>query len=334
MKEDSEAWAGRLLLVTGAGGFIGSHLVQALAGQGARVRAFLRYNSRRQEGNLKFLDAESRDKIEFVYGDLRDLNAVREASSGVDVVFHLAASVSIPYSYIHPSEVVDTNVGGALNILMAARDLGVRRVVLTSTSEVYGTAQYVPIDERHPLQPQSPYAASKVGADMLGLSFYRTYGCPVAIVRPFNTYGPRQSMRAVIPTIIAQALTQDSIRLGALHPTRDFLYVEDTVRAFIRAAHDERAVGEIINFGYGATISIGDLANQVVQIVGRDVRIDSVQDRYRPEASEVLKLQADRSKAEYLLGWVPEVQLREGLQGTVTWIAEHLGEFDPTAYYT
>lgn len=334
MKEDSEAWSGRLLLVTGAGGFIGSHLVQALVARGAKVRAFLRYNSRRQEGNLKFLDAELHDKIEFIYGDLRDLNAVREASSGVDVVFHLAASISIPYSYIHPSEVVDTNVGGALNVLMAARDLGVRRVVLTSTSEVYGTAQYVPIDERHPLQPQSPYAASKVAADMLGLSFYKTYGCPVAIVRPFNTYGPRQSMRAVIPTIIAQVLTQDSIRLGALHPTRDFLYVEDTVRAFMRAAHEERAIGEIINFGYGATISIGDLADQVVQIVGRDVRVDSVQDRYRPETSEVLKLQADRSKAERLLGWVPEVPLREGLSITAAWVAEHLEEFDPRIYYT
>jgi dTDP-glucose 4,6-dehydratase len=333
MKTEASTWSGRSVLVTGAGGFIGSHLVQALATEGARVRAFLRYNSRGQEGNLKFLDVALREKVEMVYGDLRDSAAVHEASMGVEVVFHLAASISIPYSYIHPREVIDTNVGGALNVLMAARDLGVTRVVLTSTSEVYGTAQYVPIDERHPLQPQSPYAGSKVAADMLGLSFYRTYECPVAIVRPFNTYGPRQSMRAVIPTIITQALTQDTIRLGALHPTRDFLYVEDTVRAFMHAACDEKAVGEVINFGYGTTISIGELAEQVVRIVDRDVRVESVQDRYRPETSEVLRLEADRSKAERLLGWVPKVSLREGLARTVRWVSEHLGEFDPKVYY-
>jgi dTDP-glucose 4,6-dehydratase len=328
------AWSGRPVLVTGAGGFIGSHLVERLAAEGAQVRALLRYTSRREEGNLKFLNGVVRDQLECLYGDLRDPATAREAVRDVDTVFHLAASISIPYSYAHPGEVVETNVGGTMNILQAGQEGRVRRVILTSSSEVYGTAQYVPIDELHPLQPQSPYAASKVAADMLGLSFYRSYGLPVAIVRPFNTYGPRQSMRAVIPTIVTQALTQETIKLGALHPTRDFLYVEDTVEAFLTAALHDEAVGEIVNFGFGATISIGELAEQVIQLVGRRVRVESVPDRLRPERSEVLKLHASRVKAERLLGWTPSVPLREGLSRTIAWISEHVAEFEPSVYYT
>lgn len=334
MSKGAFSWADRLVLVTGAGGFIGSHLVEALAHQGARVRAFLRYNSRRLEGNLRLVQPSVRERLEVIYGEIRDSVAIREAVQGVDTVFHLAASISIPYSYMHPEEVVETNVGGTLKMLTAVRGCGLRRVVLTSSSEVYGTAQYVPMDELHPLRPQSPYAASKVAADMLGLSFYKTYGCPVTIVRPFNTYGPRQSMRAVIPTIIAQALTQESIRLGALHPTRDFLYVDDTVKAFLLASQDERAVGEVINIGFGASISVGDLAQQVIQLVGRNVRMESVQDRYRPETSELLKLHADRAKARDLLGWTPEVLLQEGLARTIAWVSDHIAEFDPKVYYT
>ena len=326
-------WVSRLVLVTGAGGFIGSHLVEGLVARGAKVRAFVRYNSARREGNLRFLDPSVRDAVEVIYGDLRDLAAVQEAAVGADTIFHLGASISIPYSYIHPGEVVDTNVGGTFNVLQAARDTGLRRIVLTSTSEVYGTAQYVPMDEQHPLQPQSPYAASKVGADMLGLSFHRAFQLPVSIIRPFNTYGPRQSMRAVIPTIITQALTQDAIQLGALHPTRDFLFVEDAVRGFMSMARDDQAIGEVIHVGHGSTIGIGELAQLIVDIVGRRVQLVSDKERIRPETSEVLRLHADRHKAETLLGWTPQVSLREGLARTVAWIADHVTEFEPTVYY-
>lgn len=327
-------WVDRTVLVTGAGGFIGSQLVERLAGEGATVRAFIRYNSRHQEGNLKFLDEQVRSRVETLYGDLRDVEALRQAMIRVDTVFHLGASISIPYSYAHPAEVVDTNIGGSLNVLLAARELGVRRVVLTSTSEVYGTAQYVPMDEQHPLQPQSPYAASKIAADMLGLSFHRTYALPVTIVRPFNTFGPRQSMRAIIPTIITQALTQDTVKLGALHPLRDFLFVEDTVWAFMLAALHEDTIGEVVSFGSGSTISIGDLAVQIIKIVGREVRIVADDHRLRPQTSEVLKLQADCTKAHSLLGWAPQVSLEDGLKRTVAWIAEHLSEFVPQVYHT
>ncbi|HSJ53226.1 MAG TPA: SDR family NAD(P)-dependent oxidoreductase, partial [Anaerolineae bacterium] len=266
-------WANRSVLVTGAGGFIGSHLTERLAREGARVRAFVRYNSRSDAGLLSLLAAPLLADVEIVAGDLRDGEAVRAAMQGIDVVFHLGALIAIPYSYLHPREVVETNVLGTLNVLLAARDLGTARVVHTSTSEVYGTARYTPIDEEHPLQGQSPYSASKIGADKLAESFYRSFGLPVATLRPFNTYGPRQSARAVIPTIITQAIVADSIRLGALEPRRDFTYVLDTVDAFLRMGHHDAAVGQEVNAGADASISVGELAALILSLMGRDLPI-------------------------------------------------------------
>ena len=260
-------WQGRQVLVTGAGGFIGSHLTERLVAEGARVRAFVRYNSRGDVGGLRLLPADIYSQLEIIAGDLRDAEAIRAAAKGVDTIFHLGALISIPYSYIHPREVVETNVMGTLNVLMAARDLDVRRVVHASTSEVYGTAQYVPIDEAHPLQGQSPYSASKIGADKIAESFYRAFNLPVATLRPFNTYGPRQSARAIIPTIITQALTRDEVRLGNLTPSRDFTFVADTVEGFLRIASVEAAMGQEINLGVGATITIGELAHKIFALL-------------------------------------------------------------------
>ena len=256
--------------------------------------------------------------------DLRDVEAVREAVQGVDIVFHLGALISIPYSYLHPREVIETNVMGTVNVLMAAREYGVRRVVHTSTSEVYGTAQYVPIDEAHPLQGQSPYSASKIGADKIVESFYRAFDLPVATLRPFNTYGPRQSARAVIPTIITQALTCDAIRLGALEPMRDFTFVVDTVEGFLRVASVDEAIGKEINIGAGDCISIGDLAHRIMQRVGRELPIMVEEQRLRPVRSEVMRLHASNSKARELTGWEPRTSLNEGLARTIAWVRENL----------
>jgi NAD dependent epimerase/dehydratase len=268
----SESWAGRRVLVTGAGGFIGSHLVERLVGLGARVRAFVRYNSRNDPGLLKLLPGATFQQVEIVAGDLRDAEAVAQASEGVEVVFHLGALIAIPYSYLHPQEVVETNVMGTLNVLMAARRHGVGRVVHTSSSEVHGTARYVPIDEEHPLQGQSPYSASKIGADKVAESFYCAYDLPVATIRPFNTYGPRQSARAVIPTIITQALGRDRICLGDLTPTRDFTFVQDTVEGFLLVAESPKAVGQEFNLGYDSEISIGDPGLRWTTACGRPFR--------------------------------------------------------------
>ncbi len=286
-----------VVLVTGAGGFIGSHLVEELARQGAKVRCFVRYNSRNDPGLLKMLPYEVRESLEIVSADLTSPEAVREAVEGTEIVFHLGATISIPYSYAHPREVLAANVQGTLNVLLAARDAGVGRVVHTSTSEVYGSAQYVPIDEKHPLCAQSPYSASKIAADKLAESFGRSYGLGVVTVRPFNTYGPRQSDRAVIPTIIAQALTGDEVYLGATHPRRDLTYVSDTVAGFIAAARAENIEGETINLGSGQDISIGDLGYRIIDLVGRDVELVFDATRIRPQASEVQQLLADNSKA-------------------------------------
>lgn len=327
------SFRGKRVLVTGAGGFIGSHLVERLVEEGARVTALLRYTSRGQRGCLEFIPPEALSDIETVLGDIRDFDAVREVVRRADAVFHLAALIGIPYSYAHPQEVIDTNILGTSNVLLAARESnGVERVVLTSTSEVYGSAQYVPMDERHPLQAQSPYAATKIAGDALGESFYRSFGTPVVIVRPFNAFGPRQSARAVIPTIIAQALAGAEIRLGAVDTVRDFTYVADTAAGFIRVASAEACVGEVVNLGTGRAVSISDIVRLVEEVTGKRLRIVADDRRRRPEKSEVTRLLADASKAARLAGWRPAVSLEEGLRRTVGWVSSHLDLYRPQEY--
>ena len=323
----SETWKGKKVLVTGAGGFIGSRLVEVLMRSGAQVRAFVRYNSRGDAGLLRTLSPYVLGGIEVIPGDLRDEDAVRKAVQGNEVVFHLGALISIPYSYLHPAEVASTNVMGTLNMLIACRDLGVARLVHTSTSEVYGTARMVPISESHPLQGQSPYSASKIGADKLADSFYCAYDLPVITIRPFNTYGPAQSARAVIPTIITQALTREVLHLGNLDSTRDFTYVEDTVAGFLRAAECSTGLGEVFNLGTGQEIRIGDLAEKIITMVGREVRIETEAERLRPQKSEVMRLISDNSLAREVLGWAPQVSLEEGLKRTIEWIKENLSHY-------
>lgn len=323
---------GKKVLVTGAGGFIASHLVEELVAAGATVRAFVRYNSRGDAGLLRLLPFDVFSDVEVVAGDLRDSEAIRSAMKDIDTVFHLGALIAIPYSYLHPREVIDTNVMGTLNIMMAARDLGTRRVVHISTSEVYGTAQYVPIDENHPLQGQSPYSASKIAADKIVESFYRSFDISVVTIRPFNTYGPRQSARAVIPTIITQALLRDEIHLGSLEPSRDFTFVLDTVRGFILAAQAEGVLGEEMNLGNNATITVGDLCEKIFKILGKYPKIVTESRRVRPEKSEVLRLHASYEKAKKLIGWEPQVSLDDGLSHTIGWISNHLDLYEPDQY--
>jgi NAD dependent epimerase/dehydratase len=329
-------WHGRAVLVTGAGGFIASHLVEALAERGARVKAFVRYNSRGDPGLLSLLPAKIFHEIEIIPGDLRDLRAIQEAVQGVTHVFHLGALIAIPYSYLHPAEVVETNVTGTLNILLSARQPGVERVIHTSTSEVYGSALRVPIDEAHPLQGQSPYSASKIGADKLAESFYCSFDLPVVTVRPFNTYGPRQSARAVIPTIIAQALTRKEVRLGNLEPKRDLTFVSDTVAGFLKAAETPGVEGQTFNLGTGVEVRIGDLAEEIIGLLaqrpGERPRIVLEQERLRPSKSEVQRLLSDNRLARQRLGWEPQVPLREGLQRTITWIEANLERYRPDLY--
>jgi len=319
------------VLVTGAGGFIGSHLVERLVAEGRHVRAFVEYDSRGSWGWLDDVGADTRDAIEVIAGDIRDSHAVRQAMTGCDTVFHLAALIGIPYSYLAPESYVDTNVTGTLNIVQAATDLGVERIVHTSTSEVYGTAQYVPIDEAHLLNPQSPYAATKVGADQIALSYGRSFGTPVTVVRPFNTFGPRQSARAVIPTIITQLAAHDradgpaAIRLGATAPTRDFTYVGDTVRGFLAAADTPAAMGKVINLGTNFEISVGDTARAIATEMGIEIQIETEDQRLRPDASEVERLWCDNSKAAAVIGWQPSHTglegFRRGLAATIEWFA-------------
>lgn len=322
-------WKGRKVLVTGGGGFIGSHLVEALLERGAEVTAFVRYTSR---GSAGFLDPIA-EKIRIVANDITEFDGVRQAMENQDSVFHLAALIGIPFSFEHPWEVVQVNTMGTLNILSAARQTGPRRVILTSTSEVYGTAQYVPIDESHPLQAQSPYSASKIAADKLGESFHHTYGLPVVTVRPFNTYGPRQSVRAVIPTMITQMLAGDTVRLGATSPTRDFNFVQDIVRGFIQAAEaPDAALGEAVNLATGKEISIGDLAAKIASLLGKEIEIQSEEQRLRPGSSEVMRLCGDGGKAAGLIGWKPASTLDEGLERTIGWLRESGGVDDPARY--
>ena len=318
---------GKKVLVTGADGFIGSHLVEALVKQGCSVRAFVMYNSFNSWGWLDHCDPVVRSDLDIFSGDIRDPNGVRQAMKGCDVVFHLAALIAIPYSYHSPDTYIDTNIKGTLNVVQAARDLDVAKVVHTSTSEVYGTARYVPIDEEHPLQGQSPYSASKIGADQLALSFQRSFSTPVALIRPFNTYGPRQSARAVIPTIITQVASgARRLSLGALHPTRDFSFVSDTVAGFMRVAECDAAVGEVINVGSGFEISIGDTASLIAELMGCEIDIGTDEQRLRPQNSEVERLWASTEKAHRLLGHQPEHGgldgLRRGLEKTIAWFTE------------
>jgi len=323
----NDFWKKKKVLVTGAGGFIGSHLVEELVRLGASVRAFVRYNSRGDPGLLRLASPETMAGLELIGGDVRDADAVRKAISGCQVVFHLGALISIPYSYRHPVEVAETNFMGTLNVLIACRDHGVPRLIHTSTSEVYGTAQRVPIDETHPLQGQSPYSASKIGADKLVESFYCTYQLPVVTVRPFNTYGPRQSARAVIPTIITQALANRTIHLGNLDTKRDFTYVADTVNGFIRAAVAKDVEGGTFNLGTGTENRIGDLAEKIIQKVGTQSRIEVDSERLRPQKSEVLRLLSDNSMARRQLGWSPSVGLDDGLDKTIKWVRNNLDRY-------
>ncbi|MEY9849596.1 GDP-mannose 4,6-dehydratase [Streptacidiphilus sp. MAP5-3] len=328
----SGRWAGRTVLVTGAEGFIGSTLVDLLVARGARVRAFVHYKPYADRGHLAgYLD---HDRVEMLAGDVRDAGRVSDAVEGCDTVFHLAALIGIPYSYDSPGAYVQTNVVGTEHVLEACRRHGVRRLLHTSTSEVYGTARTAPIREDHPLQPQSPYSASKIAADMMALSFHHAFELPVTVVRPFNTYGPRQSARAVIPSILAQLHAgAKELRMGSLTPTRDFTYATDTAAGFLALADCDRAVGEVVNLGTGQEISIGDLARSLIEASGRtDVEITVDPARLRPSGSEVHRLLSDNSRAHDWSGWRPEVTLAEGLARTSAWVAGNLHLFDPRRY--
>lgn len=323
-------WQDKKVLVTGAGGFIGSHLTEALVEVGAKVKGFVHYNAL---GSWGWLDpSPHKTQIEVIAGDICDRDSVRQAMENVDIVFHLAALIAIPYSYHAPHSYIRTNIEGTLNVLQAARELNVTRVVHTSTSEVYGTAQYVPIDENHPLQGQSPYSASKIGADKIAESFYLSFGLPVVTVRPFNTFGPRQSARAVIPTIITQCLTADRVYLGNLTPTRDLNYVANTVAGFLAAAQAPDATGLTINIGSGQEVSIGDLAQLIIQLIGRDVTLETDSQRLRPTKSEVDRLLAANHLAQEKLDWQPAITLAEGLQHTIHWIEQNLQRYRPDVY--
>jgi len=312
---------GGVVVVTGAGGFIGSHLVEALVAQGSRVRALVHYNAEGSIGSLRHVDRRTLDAIEIVAADVRDPYAMRLLVRGAQTVFHLAALIGIPYSYVAPASYVETNVGGTLNLLEAARAEGVERLVVTSTSETYGTAQYTPIDEVHPAVAQSPYAATKVGADQLALSYYRSFDTPVSVVRPFNTFGPRQSERAIIPTIVSQALRNtEGLRLGSLEPRRDLLYVTDTVSGFLLLAKHPETIGRAVNLGTGTSYSVRELIDTVSRVLGRELRVVQDTARIRPDRSEVMELRADASIARSL-GWVPKVSLQEGLRHVVDFMS-------------
>ncbi len=319
------------VLVTGAGGFIGSHLAEKLVEIGVNVKAFIRYNSNNNWGWLE--KSKYTNEIEVYKGDIRDYDSIRDAMKGVEVVFHLAALIGIPYSYISPLAYIKTNIEGTYNVLQAARDLETSRILITSTSEVYGTAKYVPIDEKHPFQGQSPYSASKIGADRLAESFYRSFNMPITIVRPFNTYGPRQSARAVIPTIITQLLTgKEEIKLGALTPTRDFNYVKDTINGFIEIAKSDKTIGEEINIATQKEISIGQLAEELIRQINPNAKIVCDEKRLRPEKSEVNRLLGSNEKIKKLTNWKPQYTLEQGLTETIEFIKQNLDRYKVDIY--
>ncbi|MBF0320454.1 MAG: SDR family NAD(P)-dependent oxidoreductase [Nitrospirae bacterium] len=325
-------WKGKKVLVTGACGFIGSHLVEALVNLGASVRAFVYYNSFNSWGWIDTFDAALKNKIDVYCGDIRDAYNVRDALTGMDVVFHLAALIAIPYSYIAPASYVKTNIEGTLNIVQAARDFKLQRIVHISTSEVYGTARYVPIDENHPLQGQSPYSATKIGADAIAESFYRAFGLPVTIARPFNTYGPRQSARAIIPTIITQIEAgAKHITLGSQHPTRDFTFVKDTVSAMIRLAETEGSIGTVANIGSNFEISIGGLTARIMELMNANLSIEFDEKRARPSNSEVERLWADTTRLAET-GWRPSYSLDDGLRETILWIRKNIDKYKADIY--
>lgn len=326
-------WKDKKVLVTGAGGFIGSHLVEALVEKGAHVRAFVRYNSKNFEGFIEQFSARTKERVEVFKGDVTDLHTFQQAAKEMDIILHLAASISVPYSFVHPYEVVRTNTFGTMNALQAAKDAGVQKIVVTSSSETYGTALYSPIDEKHPLQAQSPYAASKAAGDKIAESYHRAYGLPVTVLRPFNTFGPRQSQRAVIPTIISQALTSDRIRVGALTPRRDWTYVLDTVNGFIKAAESEKAVGKLVNIGYGQDFSVAEVAQKVLQIVGKELPIESEEERVRPQNAEVHKLLADTRLAKAVMNWQPQHTFDDGLRLTIDWMKNNMEDYQPKKYH-
>lgn len=324
---------GKKVLVTGSEGFIGSHLTERLVDMGAEVTALVQYNSFNNWGWIDTFDKSVKDNIKIVTGDIREYDGMKKIIKGQEVVFHLAALIAIPYSYLSPMAYVRTNVEGTTNILEACREYEVEKIVHTSTSEVYGTALYVPIDEKHPMQGQSPYSASKIGGDKIAESFYKSFGLPVATIRPFNTYGPRQSARAVIPTIISQILAgKMEIKLGSLTPTRDFNYVKDTAEAFIKIAESEKTIGEVINAGSNYEISIGDTVKKIINIIGKDVKIISDEERMRPENSEVNRLWAENKKIKELTEWMPQYTIDAGLKETIKWIENNIHYFKTDIY--
>lgn len=315
------------VLITGAGGFIGSHLTEELLNNGCKIRVFLRYKSSGSIGNLEELPKEALEKIEIVRGDLKNYDSVRRAVKEMDIIFHLGALISIPYSYTDPRDYVDTNVTGTLNILKASQDYGIKRVILTSTSEVYGTAKYTPIDENHPLQAQSPYSASKISADKIAESFYDSFNLPITIIRPFNTYGPRQSKRAIIPTIIYQAVSNNKIKLGSLEPKRDLTFVKDTIQGFVKAAESEKSIGETINICSGKAISMRELVEKTGELIGRKIEVETDEKKIRPKNSEVMLLLGKNQKAKELLGWSQKHTLELGLKQTIEYIKNNLEKY-------
>ncbi len=325
-------WAQKKVLVTGAEGFIGSHLTERLVALGAEVKALVMYNSFNTWGWIDTFKPGEKNKVHIICADIREADLLKSTLKDIDIVFHLAALIAIPYSYVSPSSYIKTNIEGTLNLLQAARDHGVEKFLHTSTSEVYGTALYTPIDEKHPLQGQSPYSASKIGADMIAESFYRSFDLPVTTVRPFNTYGPRQSMRAIIPTLVVEMLSNDKIQLGSLHPIRDFTYVSDTVEGFLKTAETDDINGEVINIGSANGISIEKLAEKLMKMMNKKITIESEEKRVRPTKSEVNQLICNNNKAKELIDWQPKMSLDEGLEKTINWFKANAGEYKSEIY--